>query len=204
MSRPALVLALLVVYLAVAFGLRTYLHWKRTGSTGFRGISGRPFSAAWLGGVLFVVALVGSVAAPVLALLDVDPAVAASRWLDIAGFAGFAAGMLFLLWSQGAMGSSWRIGVDAGERTALVTSGPFAVVRNPIFSGLMLSGAGIAFLLPNATALLSFVALVIAIELQVRAVEEPYLIRTHDAAYRDYAARVGRFIPGFGRIASGA
>lgn len=199
-NRPVLVLGLLVVYFAVAFGLRTYLHWRRTGSTGFRGISGRPFSAAWLGGVLFVVALVGSVVAPLLALADVDGPVVASRWLDVVGGVAFAGGTLFLLWSQGAMGSSWRIGVDANERTALVTQGPFAVVRNPIFSGLMLSAAGIAMLLPNATAIGSFVALVLAIELQVRAVEEPYLLRTHGDDYRSYAATVGRFVPGVGRF----
>src|SRR5687767_7229710 len=98
MSRPVLVLALLVVDLAVAFGLRTYLHWRRTGSSGFRGISGVRFSAAWLGGVLFVLALVGSVTAPVLAMTGADPALHAARWLDVAGAVGFAAGTLFLLW----------------------------------------------------------------------------------------------------------
>lgn len=34
-----------------------------------------------------------------------------------------------------------------------------------------------------------FVALLAAIELQVRAVEEPYLLRTHSTAYADYAMR---------------
>jgi protein-S-isoprenylcysteine O-methyltransferase Ste14 len=40
----------------------------------------------------------------------------------------------------------------------------------------------------------------LALELQVRAVEEPYLIRSHGDAYRAYAARVGRFLPGIGRL----
>lgn len=38
----------------------------------------------------------------------------------------------------------------------------------------------------------------VTIELQVRVVEEPYLSATHGQAYGDYAARVGRFIPGVG------
>jgi protein-S-isoprenylcysteine O-methyltransferase Ste14 len=198
-TRPDLVLALLLLYLAVAFGLRTFLHRRRTGSSGFRGISGRPLSAAWLGGVLFVVALAGSVAAPLLARAGLDRAVVAAPWLDAAGAVLFAGGTLLLLWSQGAMGASWRIGVDAAERTALVTAGPFAVVRNPIFTGLVLSAAGLALLLPTATALASLALLVAAIELQVRAVEEPYLRRTHGDAYARYAARVGRFVPWLGR-----
>jgi len=39
---------------------------------------------------------------------------------------------------------------------------------------------------------------VATIELQVRLVEEPYLTAKHGDSYRDYAARVGRFVPGVG------
>ncbi|MGC4763322.1 hypothetical protein ACLQ20_10755 [Micromonospora sp. DT46] len=41
--------------------------------------------------------------------------------------------------------------------------------------------------------------LVASVQVQVRAVEEPYLIRTHGATYLMYAARTGRFWPGLGR-----
>ena len=44
------------------------------------------------------------------------------------------------------------------------------------------------------------VVIALGLELQVRAVEEPYLLRTHGDAYRAYAARVGRFLPGVGRF----
>jgi protein-S-isoprenylcysteine O-methyltransferase Ste14 len=44
------------------------------------------------------------------------------------------------------------------------------------------------------------VVIVLALELQVRAVEEPYLVRTHGNEYRAYASRVGRFVPGIGRF----
>ena len=55
-------------------------------------------------------------------------------------------------------------------------------------------------LAPNLLAVVSFVALLIALEIQVRAVEEPYLLRTHGDAYRRYAAATGRFLPGIGRL----
>jgi protein-S-isoprenylcysteine O-methyltransferase Ste14 len=200
MSREAVVLVLVLAYLALALGLRTYLHWRRTGSTGFRGVSGRPLSAAWFGGALFVAALIGGVAAPVLALAGIDPLLVTSRALDAGGILAVAAGTAALLWSQGAMGASWRIGVAASERTALVTDGPFALVRNPIFSAMLLSAAGFAALLPNVASLASLAALGLAIELQVRVVEEPYLARVHGEAYRAYASRVGRFVPGAGRL----
>jgi protein-S-isoprenylcysteine O-methyltransferase Ste14 len=38
------------------------------------------------------------------------------------------------------------------------------------------------------------------IELQVRVVEEPHLLRTHGQAYEDWAREVGRFVPGVGRL----
>lgn len=200
MTRPVLVLVLLAVYIGLAFGLRTYLQMRRTGSSGFRGISGRPFSLAWLGGVLFAVALVASVAAPLLALAGHDAPLVQPSWFgDFGGAAAFGAGTLFLLWSQGAMGTSWRIGVDDHEVTGLVTSGPFGWVRNPIFSGMLFSAAGFVLLLPNRLAVAAYVMLLVAIELQVRFVEEPYLARAHGEMYRRYRARVGRFLPGIGR-----
>jgi protein-S-isoprenylcysteine O-methyltransferase Ste14 len=44
-------------------------------------------------------------------------------------------------------------------------------------------------------------ALVLALEIQVRLVEEPHLLRAHGSAYGEYASRVGRFVPGLGRLA---
>jgi protein-S-isoprenylcysteine O-methyltransferase Ste14 len=38
------------------------------------------------------------------------------------------------------------------------------------------------------------------VELQVRAVEEPYLRLVHGEAYAIYAANTGRFVPGIGRV----
>jgi protein-S-isoprenylcysteine O-methyltransferase Ste14 len=201
--RPAAVaLGLYVAYLLLAFVVRSVLMARRTGTTGFRGVSGRPGSAEWLGGVLFVVALVLGVAAPVADLLGViDPIEALDGGLGHgAGIALAAGGIVTTLLAQRAMGSSWRIGVDAQERTALVTDGPFAVVRNPVFAAMIPTGFGLALIVPNAIAVAGFIVLVIALELQTRVVEEPYLRRLHGDAYAGYAARVGRFMPGVGRL----
>lgn len=190
------------LYLALAFGWRTLVQLRRTGSTGFHGIGGRPGSAEWFAGVLFTVALLVGVAAPVLALADVVEPIEAldGTAVHIAGVVLFAAGLFVTLGAQLAMGDSWRIGVDPGERTTLVTSGPFGVVRNPIFSGMVPASLGLALMVPSWVAVAGAAALVIALELQVRIVEEPYLRRAHGEAYEQYAARVGRFVPGMGRL----
>lgn len=203
---PRLALAGLVLYFALAFGWRSWRQRQRTGSTGFRGISGRVGSAEWTGGVLFVVAVWAVVMAPLAQLagivapwptLDAMPVHAAGGVLTLFGIAG-------TLWSQGAMGDAWRIGVDPEERTELVATGPFRHVRNPIFTSMVVGLGGFALLTPNVFAALAIAALVAALQLQVRLVEEPHLTATHGAAYRRYAARTGRFLPGFGRLRESA
>lgn len=203
---PYLALYGLATYFALAFGWRTWIHWRRTGSSGFRGITGAVGSAEWLGGVLFVVALVAAVLAPLAELAGVVEPLApfASPSVHVAGIVLTLLGTLATLWSQLAMGDSWRIGVDAHERTNLVAAGPFRWVRNPIFTSMGLGLGGLALLTPNLLAAVALLALLIALQLQVRWVEEPYLTLTHGAAYRRYAARTGRFLPGIGRLEESA
>ena len=198
----ALALGLYVAYLALAFGLRTWLQVRRTGSTGFVGLRGRVGSVEWTGGVLFAVAIVLGFAGPVLDLAGVlDPVPALDGTAGhVVGVVLTVAGLAGTLYAQLAMGTSWRIGVDPEERTELVTSGPFALVRNPIFAAMLPTSLGLVLLVPNVVAIAGFVALVVALELQTRAVEEPYLVATHGDEYLTYASRVGRFVPGLGRL----
>jgi protein-S-isoprenylcysteine O-methyltransferase Ste14 len=100
------------------------------------------------------------------------------------------------------MGDSWRIGVDPRESTALVTHGLFRAVRNPIFSAMGMAVLGLALVIPNALSFLGFALVALGLELHVRGAEEPYLLRLHGERYRAYAARVGRFLPGVGRLRS--
>jgi protein-S-isoprenylcysteine O-methyltransferase Ste14 len=199
---PELALALYVLYLGLAFGLRTVAQIRATGSSGFSGISGRPGSAEWVGGVLFVVALVLGVLAPILDLAGVlHPIDALNGEIGhAAGLGLFWGGLVTTLGAQFAMGESWRIGVDESERTEMVTTGPFSMVRNPIFTAMVPAALGIALLVPNVVAVIAVIALVVALEIQVRLVEEPYLLRAHGDAYARYAGRVGRFVPLVGRL----
>jgi protein-S-isoprenylcysteine O-methyltransferase Ste14 len=201
-SMPKVALAGFIVFGFLAFGLRAWVHYRRTGTSGFVGLSGEFGSMEWLGGALFVVTLVAGVAAPIL---QINGTLTPSAGLEGAliratGLALYAAGVAGTLWAQFAMGDSWRIGVDASARTNLVATGPFLWVRNPIYSAMMIAMVGLALLAPNALSLLAVLALVIGLEIHVRVVEEPYLARTHGADYLGYAARTGRFLPGIGRM----
>jgi protein-S-isoprenylcysteine O-methyltransferase Ste14 len=193
-------LALFALYGLVALGIRIWVQLRRTGDTGFRGVSGAPGSVEWWVGVLFVVALAAGVTAPIAGWLGLGEVPGLDRtWLHVVGVVLAALGIAGTFVTQLAMGKSWRIGVDETERTDLVETGPFAIVRNPIYAAVITTIAGIALVVPNVIALLGWCLLVIAIELQVRLVEEPYLRRQHGEAFERYVATVGRFIPLVGR-----
>jgi len=199
---PTLGLALFALWFVCLLVLRSIVQWRRTGSSGIVGFHGPIGSAHWTAGLLVTIALPLAPAAPVFALrgwpggalLATEPALhLAGAVLALAGIAGALAAQL-------SMGSSWRIGVDERERTALVTGGLFRFVRNPIFTFMGVSQVGFVMLVPNAVALAALALLAAGIALQVRRVEEPHLLRTHGDSYARYAESVGRFVPGIGRL----
>ena len=197
---PIFALALFGVFAALGFGWRSWEQRRRTGSTGFRGVSGRLGSAEWFAGAGFVAAPAVAVLASILQLLDVAAPVAVlhSPWIQIGGIVVAIVGIFATVYAQLDMGDSWRIGVDPGETTTLVRTGVFGWVRNPIFIAMITFGFGIALVTPNLVALAGFLLLVATIELQVRIIEEPYLLTVHGDDYRSYLTNVGRFMPGVG------
>lgn len=191
------------VYFLIAFGVRIAVQVLRTGSSGVKGLPSDAPPVEWLAGTLFVVGLLTGFAAAVLAADDVVEPVETldTTAVHLVGVVLFVAGLLGTFGAQVAMGTAWRIGVDPQERTDLVTDGPFALVRNPIYSAMLPATLGLALMVPSAVALAGLLVLWLGLELQVRVVEEPYLRRVHGEGYVAYARRVGRFVPGLGRIA---
>lgn len=98
--------------------------------------------------------------------------------------------------SSRAMGSNWAIVARTRDDHQLVTWGPFAWVRNPIYVALFV------WILTMALALGHFRALILAVPLYwvgtwIRVVREERLLRAQfGASYDAYAARVKRFVPG--------
>jgi protein-S-isoprenylcysteine O-methyltransferase Ste14 len=190
-----------VLGLVLAFGWRSLAQWRRTGDTGLRLAAGPPGSVAWWAKIAFIVALLLGLAGPIGGLAGFDPVPFLDHpWLRAVGVTLAIAGVLTTVVAQLNMGTSWRVGVDPDEHTALVTAGGFAVVRNPIFTAMSMTSVGLALMVPNPISITATAVLVASIQVQVRAVEEPYLARTHGATYGHYAARVGRFVPRLGLI----
>lgn len=193
-------LALYLVWAWFAFGWKTIDQRRRTGDSGLR-LHAERNTPQWWAKLGFGIAILVGLAAPVAAVAGLDnlPPLDAP-WLHVAGIALAVTGIVLTVAAQYSMGNSWRIGVDPNERTGLVTDGAFRVVRNPVFSAMAITAAGLAMIIPNLVSIIGLASLIAALEIQVRLVEEPYLLRTHPDQYRTYARSVGRFTPGIGYI----
>lgn len=85
----------------------------------------------------------------------------------------------------------------AAGYASLVTHGVYGLVRNPIYSGLMLGGLGLVAFGASWWHVATWVALVVLLALKARW-EERMLVAAHPK-FETYAQRVGRFVPGVGR-----
>ena len=151
----------------------------------------------------------GKVSAPITSLIFIVALVnlfypeglqyfAPFTWLEISilKYTGFAIIHFALLWiivAQVQMSNSWRVGIDHSARTELKTNGLFSVSRNPVFLGMLVTLAGIFFILPNAITLLVATVSVMLFQVQVR-LEEEYLSKTHANTYIVYCKKVRRWI----------
>lgn len=92
------------------------------------------------------------------------------------------------------MGKSWRMAVTPGERTELVTTGLYRVVRHPIYALSILLMVATAVVLPTVPMLVVAVVHVALMNVKARN-EETHLLAMHGDAYAGYLARTGRFVP---------
>ena len=195
----------LILYVGgiLALVVRTGLHYAETGDTGIRRALRTPIGSApgW-NRLLFAVALLGGIVAPILELTGTitPPPSLSTPAVSVTGTVLAVAGLAGMITAQAALDDSPRMGVDPEERTDLVHTGAFAVVRNPVLTSMVVAMVGITLLVPVWPQLLALLCLIAAVQIQVRAIEEPNLLRTHGDAYRRYTARTGRFLPLIGRV----
>lgn len=193
---------MLAGFAVLTLGVRVLVQLRTTGETGLIGLRGSAGLPDWLSGILFIVGMALGVLSVTLVLANSLDTIDAldSTPVNVIGTILAAAGGSAVFLAQLGMGASWRIGVSDDQNTDLVTSGWFSLVRNPIYSAMIVGWAGFALMVPTWLAFAAVVVIAAGLQLQVRSVEEPYLLRTHGDEYRRYASGAGRFIPGIGRI----
>ena len=125
-----------------------------------------------------------------------------------ARFTGFALGLLgdgIFLAAVLCMKASWRAGIPENDRTAMITTGIYAVSRNPAFVGFDLMYIGVLLMYCNPLTGVFTVFASVMLHFQILQ-EERYLPTVFGESYRAYKATVRRYLgryPQKGRKSNG-
>ena len=119
--------------------------------------------------------------------VDADP------WRAGVGLVLFALGLGLAIWARRHIGRNWGGPMTQKDEPELVTSGPYRLVRHPIYSGILAAGVGTAVAL--GWVWLTAVALAGIYFIYSARVEERYMLEQFPDAYPDYKRSTKMLVP---------
>lgn len=117
-----------------------------------------------------------------------------SAGLPYAGLLLTIAGIAFAFWARFFLGRNWSSNVTIKQNHELIRSGPYRVVRHPIYSGLLLALLGTALIVNELRAYWGVVLCAVGLHLKA-AVEEEFMLRQFGSEYGQYRQRTKALIP---------
>jgi protein-S-isoprenylcysteine O-methyltransferase Ste14 len=115
-------------------------------------------------------------------------------WLALSGYVLFTVSIVLGALVSRQMRDSWRVGIQADDRTELIQTGVFSVVRNPYFLTYYAMFISFFIIRPAVVLLVLVLSTILAYHRVVRR-EERHLHRVHGQSYADYVKRTGRYFP---------
>ena len=112
--------------------------------------------------------------------------------LNMTGVVLAAVGVAIAVWARLCLGRNWGMPMSVKENAELVTAGPYAYVRNPIYAGILLATLGSALV---DWWFAVFLACAVAYFVYSAKVEERILLRSFPDSYPAYKARTKSLIP---------
>lgn len=119
--------------------------------------------------------------------------VADATWRAVAGLVLFAVGLGTAIWARVQIGRNWGTPMTEKDDPELVTSGPYRLVRHPIYTGILL--AGVATAIGVSWQWLTATALAAVYFGYSATVEERYLSQRFPDSYPDYKRSTKMFVP---------
>jgi protein-S-isoprenylcysteine O-methyltransferase Ste14 len=114
--------------------------------------------------------------------------------LDGFGCLLVVAGLLFAVWARIHLGANWSGRVTVKENHELIRTGPYALVRHPIYTGLLLAILGTALVVGEWRGLLATLLMVISFWRKLR-LEEELMRQTFGEQYQRYREHTAALIP---------
>jgi protein-S-isoprenylcysteine O-methyltransferase Ste14 len=106
-------------------------------------------------------------------------------------------GISFCCWARLHLGRHWSADVARKQDHHIVHTGPYRLVRHPIYTGFIVVYVGLTALCANWLAVLALALLIVGLWLKARAEEQFLIEELGTTAYGDYRARTPMFVPDF-------
>ena len=148
------------------------------------------FAPFWFGGIILYIILPSWITFLSIPLPD---------WFRLIMVGITAVSIPFILWSYRTLGRNWVHALEPSKflrkkQEALVTSGPYRYVRNPIYLGCFVFIIALALVAANWLLLLPALFIIPIIYAQIPN-EELMLVERFGGEYREYMKRTPRIIP---------
>ena len=114
-----------------------------------------------------------------------------SFWL---GAAVTVAGFLFAVWAREHLGRNWSRSVTIKQGHELITTGPYAVVRHPIYTGILTGFLGMAIAVSEVRGFIAFAIMFLALWAKFR-MEEKWMRSQFGETYAAYSRKTAALVP---------
>jgi len=115
-------------------------------------------------------------------------------WLDGLAVLLTATGIAFAIWARFYIGANWSSAVSIKVDHQLIRTGPYAWVRHPIYSGLLLAMIGTALARSEPRGVFALILLWLGFWIKSR-MEEGFMRKTFGEEYQEYSRSTGALVP---------
>jgi protein-S-isoprenylcysteine O-methyltransferase Ste14 len=114
-----------------------------------------------------------------------------SFWIGAAATVG---GLLFAVWARVHLGRNWSRSVTIKQEHELITTGPYALVRHPIYAGILTGFLGTAIALSQVRGVIGLVLIFLVLWPKLR-MEEQWMRSQFGETYAAYAHQTAALVP---------
>jgi protein-S-isoprenylcysteine O-methyltransferase Ste14 len=118
----------------------------------------------------------------------------AGLWPFWLGVAVTIAGLLFAVWAREHLGRNWSRSVTIKQGHELITTGPYAVVRHPIYTGILGGFLGMAITISQVRGFIVVVLIFLVFWFKFR-MEEEFMRSQFGETYATYARKTAALVP---------
>jgi protein-S-isoprenylcysteine O-methyltransferase Ste14 len=118
------------------------------------------------------------------------------QWIRWMGGSLTLAGTIFAIWARATIGKNWSAEVQIKQDHQLIRSGPYAHIRHPIYTGILLAVFGTALVVGEYRALLGLIVIYLGFARKAKK-EEAFLAAQFGPAFDEHKRHTGFFLPRF-------